>query len=130
MILPDSDDSEAEMPTHSAVQSSCAIASPDHLDQAIQRELAALAAAAAVHRSACRWLDEWCGPEGVKAHVALRIEERHRREQEPHLLRLAELHQQRMTLTISPLVGRPTAQSKSVMVSGRSFAAEGSRAVA
>jgi hypothetical protein len=89
------------MPTLSAVQSSCAFASPDPLDQAIQQELAALAAAAATHRSACRWLDEWSGPEGVKAHVAHRIEERHRREQEPHLLRLAELHQHRMATVVS-----------------------------
>ena len=33
------------MPALSAVQSSCAFASPDPLDQAIQQELAALAAA-------------------------------------------------------------------------------------
>ena len=63
------------MPALSAVQSSCAFASPDPLDQAIQQELAALAAAAATHRSACRWLDEWSGPEGVKARVAHRIED-------------------------------------------------------
>ena len=118
------------MPTFSAVQSSCAFASPDHLDQAIQRELAALAAAAAVHRSACRWLDEWSGSEGVKEHVAHRIEERHRREREAHVLRLAELHQHRMALTISPPVGRPTPQSKGVRVSDRSLTAEGSCAVA
>jgi len=113
------------MPALSAVQSSCAVASPDPLDQAIQQELAALAAAAATHRSACRWLDEWSGPEGVKARVAYRIEERHRREQEPHLLRLAELHQHRMALTISQRVRGPTPQSKSVRVSDRSLTAEG-----
>src|SRR3954447_25649757 len=112
------------MPTPSAVQSSCAVASPDPLDQAIQQELAALAAAAATHRSACRWLDEWSGPEGVKAHVAHRIEERHRREQEPHLLRLAELHQHRMALTILQRVRGPTPQSQSVRVSGPSLTAE------
>ena len=89
------------MPALSAVQSSCAFASPDPLDQAIQQELAALAAAAATHRSACRWLDEWSGPEGVKARVAHCIEARHRREQEPHLLRLAELHQHRMATVVS-----------------------------
>ena len=89
------------MPALSAVQSSCAFASPDPLDQAIQQELAALAAAAAIHRSACRWLDEWSGPEGVKARVAHCIEARHRREQEPHLLRLAELHQHRMATVVS-----------------------------
>src|SRR3954470_1678828 len=90
------------MPALSAVQSSCAVACPDPLDQAIQQELAALAAAAATHRSACRWLDEWSGPEGVKEHVAHRIEARHRREREPHLLRLADLHQQRIAVTKSP----------------------------
>ena len=117
------------MPTLSAVQSSCAFASPDHLDQAIQQELAALAAAAATHRSACRWLDEWSGPEGVKERVAHRIEERHRREREPHLLRLAELHQHRMALPISPHVEGPT-PAKSVRVSDRSRTAEVSWAVA
>src|SRR3954462_2936105 len=89
------------MPAPSAVQSSCAFASPDLLDQAVQQELAALAAAAAIHRSACRWLDEWSGPEGVKEQVAHRIEARHRREREPHLLRLAELHQHRMATVVS-----------------------------
>src|SRR3954452_24681607 len=108
------------MPALSAVQSSCAFASPDPLDRALQRELAALAAAAATHRSACRWLDEWSGPEGVKARVAHRIEARHRREREPHLLRLAELHQHRMGLPISPHVEGPTPQSKSIRVSDRS----------
>src|SRR5215207_1398087 len=89
------------MPTLAAVQSSCAFASPDDLDQAIQRELAALAALAAVHRSACRWLDAWSGPEPVKQHLASHIAARHRREREPHLLRLAELHQQRSAVTFS-----------------------------
>src|SRR3954467_6631624 len=107
------------MPTLSAVQSSCAFASPDPLDQAIQQELAALAAAAAIHRSACRWLDEWSGPEGVKEHVAPRREARHGREREPHLLRLAELHQPRMALTILQRGRGPTPQSKSVRVSDR-----------
>jgi hypothetical protein len=89
------------MATLAAVQSSCAFASPDYLDQAIQRELAALAALAAVHRSACRWLDAWSGPEPVKQHLASHIAARHRREREPHLLRLAELHQQRAAVTFS-----------------------------
>ncbi len=58
------------MPTLSEVQSSCAFPSGDHLEQAIQRELAALAVIEVVHRSACRWLDEWSGPERVKEHLA------------------------------------------------------------
>ena len=89
------------MATLAAVQLSCALASPHHLDQAIQRELAALAALEAGHRSACRWLDAWSGPERVKEHLARRIAARHQAEREPHLLRLAELHQQRAAVTFS-----------------------------
>src|SRR3954470_3225618 len=86
------------MATLAAVQSSCAFASPDPLDRAIQRELAALATIEADHCSACRWLDEWSGPTEVKEHLACRFEARHRTEREAHVLRLADLHQQRMVL--------------------------------
>src|SRR5215207_161664 len=86
------------MATLAAVQSSCAFASPDPLDRAIQRELAALATVEADHRSACRWLDEWSAPEGVKEHLACRLEARHQTEQEAHVLRLAALHQQQWYL--------------------------------
>ena len=89
------------MPTLAAVQSSCAFASPNNIDQALQRELTALATLEAAHRSACRWLDEWSGPEAVKEDVARRLEARHRTEREAHVLRLAELHQKRMLLTMS-----------------------------
>src|SRR3954468_6806140 len=82
------------MPTLVAVQSSCAFASLNHPDQALQRELTALASLEAAHRSACRWLDEWSGPKAVKDDVASRLEARHRTEREAHVLRLAELHQQ------------------------------------
>ena len=101
MILPDSDDSEATCRSFRRFSLRVRLRPLTPLDQAIQQELAALAAAAATHRSACRWLDEWSGPEGVKERVAHRIEERHRREQEPHLLRLAELHQPRMATVVS-----------------------------
>jgi hypothetical protein len=89
------------MPTLAAVQSSCASASPDPLDRAIQRELAALATIEADHRSACRWLDEWSAPENVKGHLACRLEARHQTEREAHVLRLAELHQKRMVLVMA-----------------------------
>src|SRR5215203_4667604 len=89
------------MPTLAAVQSSCAFASPHHLDQALQRELAALATLEADHRPACRWLDEWSGPKAAKEHVACRLDARHRTEREAYVLRLAELHQQRMLLALS-----------------------------
>src|SRR3954464_14961664 len=102
MILPDSDDSEAEMPILSAVQSSCAFMP---LDRALQRELAALATLEANHRSACCWLGQWSGPEAVKEDVACRLEARHRTEREAHVLRLADLHQQRMLLALSDATG-------------------------
>ena len=89
------------MATLAAVQSTCAFASPDPLDQAIQRELAALATLEAVHCSACRWLDEWSGPTEVKEHLACRLEARHRTEREAHVLRLADLHQQRTLLVMA-----------------------------
>jgi hypothetical protein len=88
------------MATLAAVQSSCAFASPP-LDQAIQRELAALATIEADHCSACRWLDEWSGPTEVKEHLACRLEARHRTEREAHVLRLADLHQQRTLLVMA-----------------------------
>jgi hypothetical protein len=96
------------MATLAAVQSSCAFASPDPLDRAIQRELAALATIEADHCSACRWLDEWSGPKAVKEDVACRLDARHRTEREAHVLRLAELHQQRMLLAISDETGERT----------------------
>ena len=96
------------MPTLAAVQSSCASASPDHLDRAVQRELAALATIEADHRSACRWLDEWSAPEGVKKDLTRRLEARHQTEREAHVLRLAELHQQRMVRAMAHEIGEQT----------------------
>ena len=96
------------MATLAAVQSSCAFASPNPLDQAIQRELAALATLEADHRSACRWLDEWSGPTEVKEHLACRLEARHRTEREAHVLRLADLHQEQMLLARAGETGERT----------------------
>jgi hypothetical protein len=75
--------------------------SPCDLERAIQRELATLAIIEADYRSACRWLGEWCAPEAVKEGLACRLEARHGTEREAHVLRLAELHQRRMLLTMS-----------------------------
>ena len=88
--------------------------SPDSLDRAMQHELTALAALETNHRSACRWLEEWSGPKAVKEHVAFRLEERHRTEREAYVLRLADLHQQRMLLALSAETGERTDE-----VSGR-----------
>ena len=81
--------------------SSGAFPSVCDLDRAIQRELATLATIEADHHSACRWLDEWSAPEGVKEHLACRLEVRHWAEREAHVLRLADLHQQRMVLVMA-----------------------------
>src|SRR3954452_21790893 len=91
-----------------AVQSSCACASPDPLDRAIQRELAALATIEADHCSACRWLDEWSGPTEVKEHLACRLEARRQAAREAHVLRLADLHQQRRVLVMPDETGEHT----------------------
>ena len=88
------------MATLAAVQSSCAFASPTPSTK-LSSGNSRPSALAAVHRSACRWLDAWSGPERVKQHLARHIAARHRTEREPHLLRLAELHQQRSALSIS-----------------------------
>jgi hypothetical protein len=86
------------------LESSSAFPSPCDLDRAIQHELTALATIKADHRSACRWLDEWSAPEGLKEGLACRLDVRHRTEREAHVLRLAELHQKRMLLTASDAV--------------------------
>src|SRR3954469_15257364 len=91
-----------------AVQSSCASESPNRLDRAIQRELAALATIEADHCSACRWLDEWSGPTEVKEHLGWRLEARHQTEREVHVLRLADLHQQRILLAMARETGEHT----------------------
>src|SRR5215212_9727246 len=78
------------------------------LDRAIQRELATLATIEADHRSACCWLAEWSAPEGVKEGLACRLEARHQTEREAHVVRLADLHQQRMVLAMACETGEPT----------------------
>ena len=101
------------MATLATVQSSCAFASPDPLDRALQRELAAWATLEADHRSACRWLDEWSGPKAVKELVACRLEARHRTEREAYVLRLADLHQRRMVLAMTHKTGERTDEVRS-----------------
>ena len=96
------------MATLSAAQSSCVVASPTPLDRALQRELAALAIIEADYCSACRWLDGWSGGAEVKEHLAHRLEARRRAEREAHVLRLADLHQQRVVLAMPDETGEHT----------------------
>ena len=96
------------MATLATVQSSCAFASLNPLDRAIQRELAAWTTLEADHRSACCWLDAWSGPKEVKEQLASRLEARHRTKREAHVLRLADLHQKRMVLAMAHETGEHT----------------------
>jgi len=73
---------------------------PHDLGPAIQNELAALAHMDARYQAAVDLLDRWPGNPVVKARRARQLEERHRRQREPHVLRLAELHQQMMADTM------------------------------
>lgn len=70
------------------------------LGPVIQRELAALADIDARHAAATDVLDRWSGSPVLKARRARQLEERHRKDREPHVLRLAELHQQMMSATM------------------------------
>ena len=77
---------------------------PDDLMRAIEAELAALAEVEADHAREQRRLERWAGPTNVKQHRAKQIEALHRHDREPHVQRLAKLHQQMITLTAFPVV--------------------------
>ena len=77
---------------------------PDDLMRAIEAELAALAEVEADHAREQRRLERWAGPKSVKQHRAKQIEALHRHDREPHVQRLAKLHQQMITLTAFPVV--------------------------
>ena len=77
---------------------------PDDLMRAMEAELAALAEVEADHAREQRRLERWAGPTNVKQHRAKQIEALHRHDREPHVQRLAKLHQQMITLTAFPVV--------------------------
>lgn len=66
---------------------------------ALQEELATLAAIDARYECLTERLSGWSAPAALKKCRARRLQQRHRKEREPHVLRLAELHQQVMTIT-------------------------------
>ena len=76
---------------------------PDDLMRAIEAELAALAEVEADYTREQRRLERWAGPTNVKQHRAKQIEALHRHDREPHVQRLAKLHQQRMALATFPV---------------------------
>ena len=72
---------------------------PDDLTRAIEAELAALAEVAADYAQELQHLASEPTPARVRQHRAKQIEALHRHDREPHVQRLAKLHQQMMTLT-------------------------------
>jgi hypothetical protein len=77
---------------------------PEGVEGAIEAELAALAEVEADYAKELERLERWAGPTNVKQHRAKQIEALHRHDREPHVQRLAKLHQQMMTLTAFPVV--------------------------
>ena len=76
---------------------------PDGLTLAIEAELAALAEIDADYAEELQLLEHGAGPTRVKQHRAKQIKALHHHDREPHVQRLAKLHQQRMALAIFPV---------------------------
>ena len=76
---------------------------PDDLTLAIEAELAALAEIDADYAEELQRLEHGAGPTRVKQHRAKQIKALHHHDREPHVQRLAKLHQQRITLAIYPV---------------------------
>jgi hypothetical protein len=73
---------------------------PDDLTEAMQAELAALAAIDAEYAQRQHRLETWAGPQAAKERLAREVEACHRRDREPHVLRLGALHERVMALTM------------------------------
>ena len=78
-------------------------ASVGELRAAIQDELFALREIDANYAKMRDNLTEWTGSEVARSRLLQKIEERQRRDREPHVLRLAELHDR---ITSSAISGR------------------------
>ena len=73
---------------------------PDDLTGAMQAELAALAAIDADYAAKRHRLETWAGPQAAKERLTREVEACHRRDREPHVLRLGALHERVMALTM------------------------------
>jgi hypothetical protein len=73
---------------------------PDDLEPALQDALAILANIDAHYDSERERLDQWVGPHSVKERLRAQLAEVHRQEREPHVQRLAELHQRWTTMRL------------------------------
>lgn len=73
---------------------------PDDLEPAVQDLLSVLANIDTHYEGERERLELWSGPESVKARLSAQLAEAHRQEREPHVKRLAELHQRWVTETL------------------------------
>ncbi len=73
---------------------------PDDIEPAVQDTLGVLANIDAHYERERERLEYWTGPSTVKERLAAELEEAHRTEREPHVRRLAELHQRWMSATM------------------------------
>ena len=73
---------------------------PTDLTQSIQAELAALADITAQYEQKRQQLESWAGPQKLKERFVQQVENCHKRDREPHVLRLGELHERIMALTM------------------------------
>ena len=80
--------------------SALALSHSENCEPAIQDTLSALANIEAHYQDKREQLECRSGPEGVKTRRQQELEERHRKEREPLVHHLAELHQHTMTLSM------------------------------
>ena len=94
------------MPRHHARprrSPSAILLDPEGVARAIEAELAALAEVEADYAEELQSLESEPAPVRVRQHRAKQIEVLHQHDREPHVQRLAKLHQQTMALTTFPL---------------------------
>ena len=73
---------------------------PADLIAAMQAELAALADIETNYAGKRHRLETWAGSQKMKERIVREVEVRHKREREPHVLRLGELYGRIMALTM------------------------------
>ena len=88
----------ASGPTH--VDAGDAPLYPADLTIALQAELAALADIEADYAAKRHGLETWSGPQKMKERIVRELEGRHKRDRQPHVLRLGELYGRIMSLTM------------------------------
>jgi hypothetical protein len=73
---------------------------PADLTLALQAELAALADIDTDYATRRHHLETWAGSQKMKERIVREVEARHKRDREPHVLRLGQLYERIMNLTM------------------------------